>query len=139
MVLALLLQIGLSGFSAQVIEASDTPPRIFHPPVLITTPSRAVPHLISWVPMNGSAPVIYVTTDFLTTAPPEVIRYVAFHEVCHLKLGHNLMQDIDPASMHLQVDSCLLQHLGVSASIYQSRYHSYVQGVLKPLRLRTLR
>lgn len=94
MILFLLLQVaGFEAFQLDVKVASrflKVPvPIIKMEPVDSTHPLR-----MAWAPICDRRPpatcpaLVYIATDVAELAPREVITYYAYHEVCHLKLGH---------------------------------------------------
>jgi hypothetical protein len=140
--LALLLQI--SSYTYQVTKFSN---HLGIPPPLIHTvaPSKQEPLLISWIPIcsvkrqHCGYPPLFVTTDFLATAPPESLRYVAAHEVCHIYLGHYRSEwQYKDDLMHYQLTSCLIKTLGVGWKAEQQQHKNYVKYGLQPVRKRIL-
>lgn len=111
MILALLLQ--MTFFQQQVQEAKQ----VLGVPLMVT--AVMVPlnynharHL-AWVGQclpNFSCGDfnVYIADDVAFTAPPQVLRYLAYHEVCHLKLGHNLY----PQEDHPNVWPCISGAIG---------------------------
>jgi hypothetical protein len=129
-ILALLLQMVLFKGYAQEAAARVGVPLVTVEEVHITQ-ERA--RLLAWVwncyrPADPGCgrPVVYVGDDVLRTAPPQVLRYLAYHEVCHLKLGHHLAPV--PPDAHSLVRGCLYRALGSSELILlEGWYNSYSQ------------
>lgn len=67
---------------------------------------------LAWI--NDGSFVIHIGYDVTRVASPQVLQYLAYHEVCHLKLGHNLYPT-DPQIGHMHVTVCMQQALGVQS------------------------
>jgi hypothetical protein len=79
----------------------------------------------------GSMAVI-IAHDVTSTAPPEVLQYLAYHEVCHLKLGHNLGPIGNMELAHNHAWSCMSRALGVTyLSKLKASYDLYSVAILK--------
>jgi hypothetical protein len=129
--------LGFQGYSEYVAQAAWSPPALQVVPVVVPVqPTREWATLVAWVSYETTA--VYATTDFLATAGRESLKYVAYHEVCHIRLGHNFGGK-SKEQMHQEVDQCLLRHLGSSYLVLESHYRLYLRHTLEPLRLRTLR
>lgn len=116
MIPLLLLQVSM--FSAYVQEAGF---RLQVPntsvQVVTVTPERKQ---LAWVwncsrpyDWGCGTPVVYIADD-VVNAPTAVLRYLAYHEVCHLKLHHNtipLSKGV-PEEFHTAVRECMWEVLG---------------------------
>lgn len=85
----------------------------------------------TWIqPYSCGSYIIYIGYDVTRTASPKALRYLAYHEVCHLKLGHNLYPLPAKSVYESHVDVCMQRTLGNSdylnlLGVYQS-YSNYM-------------
>ena len=69
----------------------------------------------TWIqPYSCGSFIVHIAYDVTRTASPKALRYLAYHEVCHLKLGHNLYPLPAKAVYESHVDVCMQRHLGSS-------------------------
>lgn len=139
MIPLLLLQVSM--FQAYVSEAGLRL-KVPNPVAKVSTITASDPTLIAWVwncrnPADWGCgdPVIYIASDAVD-APILVLRYLAYHEVCHLKLGHNTvpMSKEMLGDFHNAVRRCVAKELGwASGWALESQFHAY-SHTLKSLR-----
>lgn len=136
MILAILLQAGL--FQAYTEEAAASM-RVPTPIVRVVPVTPARRKYMAWVglcPRNFDCGVrkVFITNDVTTTASPNVLRYLAYHEVCHISEGHYWYPPASPWVNHMQVDSCLDKTLGREKRRELERYYQLYSPYLDRLR-----
>lgn len=142
MILVLLLQLGFAGFEQEILSASlrlgVRPPQVMMSPVDKAHAKRMAWGPICQVRRDCPPATVYIATDVAAIAPRAVLRYLAYHEVCHVKLGHLAWEGgyLPPDYTQTQVDTCMLQVLGVQAKVLKWEKDVWGERELRPLRAR---
>ena len=108
--------------------------------VMPLTPTRM--QYMAWVglcPYNFDCGVqrVFIAEDVAANADAGTLRYLAYHEVCHLHEGHYYHSlGKDPSMNHLQVDSCMDRALGREEKRKLQSYYYLFSTYLHRLRAR---
>lgn len=139
MIPLLLLQVSM--FQAYVTEAGYRL-KVANPSVQVHTITKYDPTLLAWVwncrnPADWGCgdPVVYIADD-VVNAPIGVIRYLSYHEVCHLKLGHHTTPltgkpHSHDEEFHDAVRDCMREVLGAGpAWSLEGQFNLYAQTIM---------
>jgi hypothetical protein len=134
MILALLLQVLLfEGYTAEATSVMRIPmPQVEAVPV---TYGRA--RYMAWVRTCYGPCVqkVFIARDVADLGPPQTLRYLAYHESCHLREGHYLWPTPDPKVAHLQVESCMDRSLGVAQHRELRTWYDLFSATLRRMRV----